>query len=278
METGGRPSGTRPAPGTPRHPRPAPAREDRLPPSCAPSSRTTSSLRPVYTPPAARTGRRADAQFPSAAVYALPPERSAHQIAPRQPETTLERDDPDASPPDQPAHRRTPGRPEGERPARPARPRHAHAGGPGPPGAAQVVTSHHSDASGRPRPGRADADAPLARLTQTRPAGTDQPRHRPPARAQRAHRAPAPGQHPPQAQPLLPRRGRGLGRAHRARLRTPNSHAISAGHRACRPPSGDRGYPAYIRIIDGTPPCGPARVPADPAPDREFGVQHWHRT
>ena len=66
METGGRPSGTRPAPGTPRHPRPAPAREDRLPPSCAPSSRTTSSLRPVYTPPAARTGRPAAAQFPGA--------------------------------------------------------------------------------------------------------------------------------------------------------------------------------------------------------------------
>src|SRR5215469_15234006 len=104
--------------------------------------------------PTARTGRLADAQFPSAAVYALPPERSAHQIAPRQPETTLERDDPDASPPDQPAHRRTPGRPEGERPARPAQPCRAHAGGPEPPGAAQVVTSHHSDASGRPRPDR----------------------------------------------------------------------------------------------------------------------------
>jgi hypothetical protein len=55
--------------------------------------------------------------------------------------------------------------------ARPARPRRAHAGGPGPPGLAQVVTSHHSDASGRPGPGCADADAPRARLTQTPTAG-----------------------------------------------------------------------------------------------------------
>ena len=35
---------------------------------------------------------------------------------------------------------------------------------------------------------------------------------------------------------VLPRRGRDLRRTHRARLRTPNGHAISAGHRACRPP------------------------------------------
>jgi len=97
--------------------------------------------------------------------------------------------------------------------------------------------------TGRPRPGHADADTPLTRLTPTHPAQTGQPPHHPPARAQRAHRAPAPGHHPPQAQPLLPRRGRGLGRAHRARLRTPNSHAISAGHRACRPPSGEPSVP-----------------------------------
>src|SRR5262249_8806106 len=171
-------------------------RADRLSPSCAPSFRTTSYLRPVYTPPTARTGRLAGAQFPSDAVYSSPTARTI-----RPPDraaaagTTLERDDPDASPPDQPAHRRPPGRPAGARPAaapgragprrppgpaRPARPRRAHAGGPAPPGAAQVVTSHHSDASGRPRPGRADADAPLARLTQTRPLRTDQPRHLPP--------------------------------------------------------------------------------------------------
>src|SRR6185437_12036083 len=56
--------GTRPAPGTPLHPLPAPVTEDRLSPSCAPSFRTTSYLRPVYTPPTARTGRLAGAQFP----------------------------------------------------------------------------------------------------------------------------------------------------------------------------------------------------------------------
>src|SRR5215813_5278216 len=64
--------GTRPAPRTPRHPRPAPGTADRLSPSCAPSTRTTSCLRPVYTPPGGRTGRPAGAQFPRAAVYALP--------------------------------------------------------------------------------------------------------------------------------------------------------------------------------------------------------------
>src|SRR6202030_3704562 len=68
--------GTRPAPGTPRHPLPAPVRADRLSPSCAPSFRTTSYLRPVYTPPTARTGRLAGAQFPSDAVYALPTART----------------------------------------------------------------------------------------------------------------------------------------------------------------------------------------------------------
>src|SRR5262249_54625263 len=59
-------------------------------------SRTTSSLRPsiytapVYTPPTARTGRLAGAQFPSAAVYALPTAgRSAHRIVPHQLEPTL---------------------------------------------------------------------------------------------------------------------------------------------------------------------------------------------
>src|SRR5216683_6314936 len=68
--------GTGSAPGTPRHPRPAPVREDRLSPSCAPSFRTTSYLRPVYTPPGGRTGRLAGAQFPSAAVYASPTART----------------------------------------------------------------------------------------------------------------------------------------------------------------------------------------------------------
>jgi hypothetical protein len=158
--------------------------------SCT-ASGTTRHVHPVYTPPGGRTGRPAGAQFPGAAVYASPtartiqaPDRGAAAG------TTLERDDPDASPPDQQAHRRPPGRPDGQRPAaapgpagprrppgpaRPARPRRAHAGGPGPPGVAQVVTSHHSDASGRPGPGRADVDAQRARLTQTRRAGTDQP-------------------------------------------------------------------------------------------------------
>src|SRR5258707_15718944 len=83
--------GTGSAPGTPRHPRPAPVTEDRLSPSCAPSFRTTSYLRPVYTPPGGRTGRLAGAQFPGAAVYASPtPGRSAHRIVPQQLETTLE--------------------------------------------------------------------------------------------------------------------------------------------------------------------------------------------
>src|SRR6185437_10521355 len=68
--------GTRPAPRTPLHPLHAPVTEDRLSPSCAPSFRTTSCLRPVYTPPTARTGRPAGAQFPSAAVYALPTTRT----------------------------------------------------------------------------------------------------------------------------------------------------------------------------------------------------------
>ena len=68
--------GTRPAPGTPRHPRPAPVRADRLSPSWSPSFRTTSCLRPVYTPPGTRTGRLASAQFPGAAVYALPTART----------------------------------------------------------------------------------------------------------------------------------------------------------------------------------------------------------
>src|SRR6202044_4027986 len=68
--------GTRPAPGTPRHLRPGPVRADRLSPSGAPSFRTTSYLRPVYTPPGARTGRLAGAQFPGAAVYALPTART----------------------------------------------------------------------------------------------------------------------------------------------------------------------------------------------------------
>ena len=46
---------------------------------------------PVYTPPTARTGRLAGAQFPSAAVYALPTAgRSAHRIVPHQLEPTLE--------------------------------------------------------------------------------------------------------------------------------------------------------------------------------------------
>ena len=39
---------------------------------CPPSFRTTSYIRPVYTPPGARTGRLASAQFPGPAVYALP--------------------------------------------------------------------------------------------------------------------------------------------------------------------------------------------------------------
>src|SRR6204780_2807612 len=68
--------GTRLAGGTPLHPRPAPVRDDRLSPSCAPSFRTTSYLHPVYTPPGERTGRLAGAQFPSAAVYALPTART----------------------------------------------------------------------------------------------------------------------------------------------------------------------------------------------------------
>ena len=70
----------------------------------------------------------------------------------------------------------------------------------------------------RIRCGRVGADASRTRRAQARRARTEQPRHRPAARAQRAHRPPAPGQHPAQAQPLLPRRGRGLGRAHRAGL------------------------------------------------------------
>jgi ATP/maltotriose-dependent transcriptional regulator MalT len=41
--------------------------------------------------------------------------------------------------------------------------------------------------------------------------GLSNPRHRPAARPQRAHRPPPPGQHPPQARPLDPRRRRGLG-------------------------------------------------------------------
>ena len=82
---------TRPAPGKPRHPRPAPGRADRLSPSCAPSFRTTSSLRPVYTPPTARTGRPAGAQFPvPRCMHLRPPGRSAHRIVSRQLETTLE--------------------------------------------------------------------------------------------------------------------------------------------------------------------------------------------
>jgi hypothetical protein len=40
------------------------------------SSRTTSYLHPVYTPPTARTGRLAGAHFPGAAVYALPTART----------------------------------------------------------------------------------------------------------------------------------------------------------------------------------------------------------
>src|SRR5215831_1647193 len=50
-----------------------------------------SSIPSLYTPPTARTGRLAGAQFPSAAVYALPiPGRSAHRIVPHQLEPTLE--------------------------------------------------------------------------------------------------------------------------------------------------------------------------------------------
>ena len=65
---------------------------------------------------------------------------------------------------------------------------------------------------GRAAPTLAPRELNLLKLVAQ---GLTNPRHRPAARAQRAHRAPAPGQHPPQAQPLLPRRGRGLGRAHR---------------------------------------------------------------
>src|ERR1700689_2101133 len=68
--------GTRLAGGTPLHPLPAPVTADRLSPSCAPSFGTTSYLRPVYTPPTPRTGRLTGAQFPSAAVYALPTART----------------------------------------------------------------------------------------------------------------------------------------------------------------------------------------------------------
>jgi hypothetical protein len=60
----------RSAPGTPRHLRPVPVRANRLSPSCAPS------FPPVCTPPGGRTERLAGAQFPGAAVYALPTART----------------------------------------------------------------------------------------------------------------------------------------------------------------------------------------------------------
>jgi len=52
------------------------------------------------------------------------------------------------------------------------------------------------------------------RLSSADPGGPG--RALPAAFLERAHGPPAPGQHPPQAQPLLPCRGRGLGGAHRA--------------------------------------------------------------
>jgi len=64
--------------------------------------------------------------------------------------------------------------------------------------------------------GRDDADAARARRAQARRAGIEKHRHRPAAGAERAYRPPTPGQHPPQARPLLARRGRSLGGTHRA--------------------------------------------------------------
>ena len=60
--------------------------------------------------------------------------------------------------------------------------------------------------------------------------GSEQLRHRPAAFPERAHRPPAPGQHPAQARSLLPRRGRGLGRAHRAGVSLARSGHLPRPH------------------------------------------------
>src|SRR4029077_3509486 len=58
--------GTRPAPGTPRHPPPAPVREDRLSPSCAPCFREPrrTSARYIHRPRRELGGSRAPS-FPA---------------------------------------------------------------------------------------------------------------------------------------------------------------------------------------------------------------------
>jgi len=85
------PGATRPAPRTRSPSRPAPGTEDRPSPSRCSFPPGNHACLPVYTPPAARTGRLAGAQFPGTAVYALPTAPDvARQTVPRQLETTLE--------------------------------------------------------------------------------------------------------------------------------------------------------------------------------------------
>jgi hypothetical protein len=212
---------------TPHRPRPAPARAGQLSPSSAPSFRIGWHSRSVFTPSGGRTGRLAGAQFPGAAVYSSPTARTIRaRIVPRQlqrPWSEMISMHPHLISQliaDRQADLMAAARQ--QRLARQARA--ARRARPAQRGRAAPVLAALSRLAWRrssPRtiqtpaagPGRAAPTPCELDLLKTRRAGTDQPRHRPPARAQRPHRAPAPGQHPSQAQPVLPRRG--LRRAHR---------------------------------------------------------------
>jgi len=88
-----------------------------------------------------------------------------------------------------------------------------------------------------------DAAEVLARRAEARRAGTEQPGDRRAAYAERAHGPPPPGQHPPQAQPLLTRRGRCLGCPHRGHLSLARS-----GHLPRRRESGPYGRSAGAEL------------------------------
>src|SRR5262249_55056836 len=112
----------------------------------------------------------------------------------------------------------------------PARPRRAHAGGPAPPAAAQVATSHHSDPH-RPAPTRPRRRRHPANPAHTNSSRTDPPTPTPPPRPRPATTPRTPTRPPTPASPASPPAPRP-----RPRARAPGSSENSEQPRYKRRP------------------------------------------